>query len=206
MRCFFLRSLVVLAGCCLFLVGCLGPRKQPDPTRSYILTPLTVEPGTAADASRGIPLGIAPVEIPSYLLGNALVFRKGDSEVRYSETHRWAERLDKGVQRVLGANLALLLGSDRIELSAWLRQSVKAELYVSIHRFECDEQGQVVLEARWRLAGPGGEPTLLARSSRIVRQTSAPVRQTEAAVAELSHALADLSREIAEGATRVSAP
>ena len=152
--------------------GCLRPNRAVDPARSYVLSPLSLKSTEAIGAGRDFGLGIAPVELPSYLLENRIVLRNGTSEVRYSENHRWAERLDKGLQRVLAENLAVLLDSDRVLLSAWRRRDVQAELHLAVQRFDCDDRGQVVVDARWRIAAPGGETTLLSRHSHIMRQTS----------------------------------
>ena len=188
----------------LALTGCLNLKPVADPTRFYVLSPV---PGAASGTivSHGpLALGLGRVEIPAYLLDSRIALRPGAHEINYSEPHRWAERLDKGVQRVLGANLSALLGSDQVVLSAWQRGEVTAEIYLSVQRFECDERGRVVLEARWRIASPGGEKTLRADHAFIARQGPVLRADPEGAVGELSQALADLSRQIAATVTSVS--
>ncbi|MFZ2642442.1 MAG: ABC-type transport auxiliary lipoprotein family protein, partial [Verrucomicrobiia bacterium] len=103
-----------------------------------------------------------------------------------------------------GVNLSSLLSSDRVVLSAWQRSEVKAEVYLAVQRFECNAQGQVILEARWRITSPGGEKTLRTDHTQITRQ--GPVFRTDAdgAVGELSKALADLSRQIATSVQSIS--
>ncbi|MCI0533905.1 MAG: PqiC family protein [Verrucomicrobiales bacterium] len=188
----------------LALTGCLNLKRVTDPTRFYVLSAMPAgTPGTDG-SDRNLALGIGRVDIPAYLFDSRIALRKGAAEIQYSESHQWAERLDKGLQRVLGANLSSLLSSNRVVLSAWQRGEVWAEVYLSVQRFECDEGGQVVLEARWRIATPGGQETLRTASSRIVRPGPTLATNPEGAVGELSQALSDLSREIAAAVQNAS--
>ena len=189
----------------LALTGCLNLKPVTDRTRFYVLSAVpAATPGTVG-SNGGLAVGISRVDIPAYLLDSRIALRQGATEIKYSEYHRWAERLDKGLQRVLGANLSSLLSSDRVALSAWQRGEVGAEVYLSVQRFECDERGRVVLEARWRIATPGGEETLRAGHSFITRQGPVPLTDPEGAVGALSQALADLSQEIAPAVKSVCA-
>lgn len=199
----FLRC-AALALCGLGLAGCLSLKRVTDPARFYVLSAMPAgTPDTVAP--RGdLAVGLGWVDIPAYLLDRRIALRRGANEIDYSEYHRWAERLDKGIQRVLGANLSSLLPSDRVLLSAWQSAEVRAEVYLSVQRFECDERGQVVLEARWRIASPGGGKTLLASHSRLTRQGPVFRADPEGAIGELNQALADLSREIAAAVQSVS--
>ena len=110
----------------------------------------------------------------------------------------WAERLDTGIQRVLAANLATLLPTDQIRLSAWRSEDVAAEVYVTIEQFDVDSSGHGVLVAWWRILSPGGEKTLKAGESRLTRQGPSPDADPSGAVATLSDLVADLSRQLAQ--------
>ncbi|MFO1501884.1 MAG: PqiC family protein [Verrucomicrobiota bacterium] len=193
------RSLFVttLLLACFAAWGCLRPKRAPDPSKSYVLSSLPPEAAAGLEGTHDLGLGIAQVEIPAYLRDLRLVMRKGSSEVHYLENHRWAERLDRGVQRVVGANLATLLGTGGVALSAWRRQAVAAELYLAIHRFEYDESGHVTVEVRWQVTTPGAERALLTRHSRFSRPVSPGPHRLDHSVSEMSQAIADLSREIA---------
>jgi len=200
----FLR-LAILGLIGLVVAGCVNFQQVTDLTRSYVLSAMPAGKPATAGSNSDLAVGLGRVDVPAYLLDTRIAVRQGSSEIEYSDYHRWAERLDKGIQRVLGVNLASLLSSDRVVLSAWQRSEVKAEVYLAVQRFECNAQGQVILEARWRITSPGGEKTLRTDHAQITRQ--GPVFRTDAdgAVGELSKALADLSQQIATSVQSISA-
>lgn len=181
----------------LALTGCLNLKPVTDPTRFYVLSAVPAGTPDTVGAHGDLAVGLGRVDLPAYLLDRRIALRQGANEIDYSEYYQWAERLDKGLQRVLGADLSSLLASNRVVLSAWQRGEVRAEVYVSVQRFESDELGRVVLEARWQIASPGGEKTLHAGHSRITRQGPVLRADPDGAVGELSQALAELSRQIA---------
>ncbi len=187
---------LLLAGSLLFF-GCSSVRPVVDRTRFYVLTSLPSQPDSITPAGKSLAIGVGRVEVPDYLLPKQIALRRGNGEIHYSETLQWAERLDKGIQRVLGANLASLPGSANQVLTTWRRQDVSAEVYVSVQRCETGEGGEVVLETRWRVASPGAETTWRTGLAQITKKGPALASNPDGAVATLSEALADLSRQIA---------
>jgi uncharacterized protein len=190
-----LPRLAALTLSALALTGCFGLNRVSDPARFYVLSALPAE--SPAPAASRPSVGLGRVDLPNYLLDRRIAVRQGANGIRYSQAHWWAERLDKGLQRALGANLSSSLSSDRVLLSNWLRGEVSAEVYVSVQRFEGDDRGQVVLEAQWRITSPGGETTWRADHSLITRQGPGIGADPDAAVTTLSQAVAELSRQIA---------
>ena len=189
--------LCILTANSLVLSGCSGLMPVVDRTRFYILTPLPSPPAGVPVSGKALAIGIGRVDLPDYLLSKQIAVRKGNGEIQYAETLHWAERLDKGIQRVLGANLAWATGSTNLVLSAWRRNQVRAEVYVAIQRFETDDNGEVTLEARWRITSPGAEETWGAGFSRIVKGGPSLAINPDGAVGTAGEALGDLSREIA---------
>jgi uncharacterized lipoprotein YmbA len=183
------------AGACL--TGCSFLKPAHDTSRRYVLTSLpSVEPRTAAPAASGVGLG--QVKLPAYLLDSSLAVRKGTNEIDYLRAALWAERLDTGIQRVLAANLASMLDSNQVRLSAWRSEEVGAELYVAVEQFDVDSTGRAVLVARWRILSPGGENTLKTGATRLARQGPSPDASTSGAVATLSELVAELSRQLVQ--------
>jgi uncharacterized lipoprotein YmbA len=182
----------------LIVSGCVDLKPVTDATRYFVLTPLAGSKPTTAAPSGLRAVGIGRVEIPDYLQSKRIALRKRPSEIQYLESLQWAERLDKGIQRSLAANLGGLLGSTNVALSAWRRSDVQAEVHVSVLRFESDAQGQAVLDARWRITNPGSEITWRTGVSSIIRPGPGLGENPDGAVATLSEAVGDLSREIAE--------
>jgi uncharacterized lipoprotein YmbA len=180
------------------LTGCFGFLKPAKPTaRHFVLNSLpAVEP--PATPSGAVAVGIGPVKCAAYLFNTSLAVRKGTNEIDYLPATFWAERLDTGLQRVLAANLATLLPTDQIRLSAWQNADVAAEVYVAVEQFDVDAQGKGALVAWWRVLSPGGEKTLKAGECRLVRQGPLPDANPSGAVATLSELVADLSRQLAQ--------
>jgi len=189
-----LLALTVCAG----LTGCFGFLKPAKPTaRHFVLTSLPAAESAAAPGG-SVAVGVGQVKLPAYLYNTSLAVRKGANEIDYLPTAFWGERLDTGLQRVLAANLASLLPTDQIRLSAWQSGDVSAEVYVAIERFEVDTRGQGVLVAWWRVLSAGGEKTLKAGESRLARQGPPPGTDPAGAITTLSELAAELSRQVAQ--------
>ena len=135
-----------------------------------------------------------------------MTIRNGTNEIVYLPSALWAERLDTSLQRVLAANLATLLPTDQIRLSAWQTGDVSAEVYVAIQQFDVDAGGHGVLVAWWRILSPGGEKVLKAGESHLTGQGSPPDADPSGAVATLSKLVADLSRQLAKAANDTTGP
>jgi uncharacterized protein len=189
-----IRSLLAGAAC-LCLSGCLDLKPARSTARFFVLSPL---PGAAGPGSPTLAVGVGPVKLPAYLFKDSQAVRKGTNEVEYLETALWAEHVDSGFQRVLAANLAALLPTDQVRLSAWRREDVTMEVYVRVEQFDVDTAGRGVLVAWWRILSPGGEKILKAGQFNASREGAPPQTDPQGATATLSGLLADLGREMAE--------
>jgi uncharacterized lipoprotein YmbA len=185
-----LCSMMLWAG----LAGCSFLKPAQATTRYFLLTPVAA----SHSGSGSLAVGLAPVKLPAYLFNTALAVRKGTNEVEYLDSALWAERLDAGFQRVLAADLAAVLPTEQVRLSAWQTDDVAAGVYVTLERFDVDARGEGVLIARWRILSPGGEKVLKAGGSRLSRQGPPPDAGTAGAVATLSELVTDLSRQLAQ--------
>jgi uncharacterized lipoprotein YmbA len=191
----FTLQLPSVAAAALLLAACASFKPVVQNVRHFVLTPNA--PIDSAVGQVDQPLGLDAVVVPGYLLQNKLAIRRGNNEIRYADNVQWAERLDKNIQRVLAANLSAYLGSPNIYLSAWRRAEVSAEVHVSFDRFELDDNGNALLEAKWLITPSASSATNRAGISKISRQGPTVSANPDEAVATLSAALADLSREIA---------
>ena len=183
---------------CTCLTGCFSFLKPARATaQHFVLTPVpAAEP---AQATSGTPaVGVGQVKLPAYLFNTSVAIRKGTNEIEYLPQTLWAERLDTGLQRVLAANLARLLPTDQIRLSAWRSEDVAAEVYLTVEQFDVDANGRAVLVAWWRVLSPGGDKTLKAGESHFTRQGPTPDSNPSGAVATLSDLLADVSRQLTQ--------
>jgi len=183
---------------CLCLTGCLSFLKPAKASaRYFVLTPLP--PGETKPATtNSVAVGVGRVKVPDYLLDTSMAVRRGTNEIEYLLLSVWAERLDSGLQNTLAANLATLLPTDQIRLSAWQSEDVSVEVHVTLEQFDVDGQGRGDLVAWWRVLSPGGEKILKAGTSRFTRKGPSPDTDPSGAVATLSDLVIDLSRQLSE--------
>ncbi|HEX5218587.1 MAG TPA: PqiC family protein [Verrucomicrobiae bacterium] len=198
----FLSVLAATLGC-LSLTGCLNFLKPATSSaRYYVLTPL---PATAsATPTNALAVGVGHVKVPEYLLDTSLAVRRGTNEIDYLLLSVWAERLDKGLQKTIAANLGGLLPTDQIRLSSWTSEDVSVEVHVTIEQFDVDAEGRGVLVAWWRVLAAGGGKFLKAGNSRLTRNGPSPDTNPSGAVATLSDLTADLSQQLAAAITASS--
>ena len=137
------------------LVGC----SASQPTQFYTLS------GAArtgeASVEKPMRLGVGPVYLPAYLDRPQVVTRSGANRMNVSEFDQWAEPLETTFQRVLTENLSQRLDTDRIAtLPARRDISLDHQVEVEVTRFDADETGRVVLDARWRIFDGRGDRLL----------------------------------------------
>ncbi len=182
---------------CAGLSGCSFLKPAQSTARHYVLAPVAPTGPSPAGAG-GLAVGLGQVKLPAYLFNTSLAIRKGTNEIKYLPSAIWAERLDAGFQRILAANLATLLPTDSLFVSAWQKDDVAVEVYVGVEEFDVDTEGQGVLVARWRLLPPGGDKILKSGRSRLVRQGPPPGAGAAGTVATLSELVAEFSRQLSK--------
>jgi hypothetical protein len=202
-----IKSVAMLAAIFLFIgvSGCSFLKPAKFSARHFVLSPVPAN-GAATVAPGSIAVGLGRVKIPAYLFNTSLAVRKGTNEIEYLPSALWAERLDSGFQRVLAANLAILLPTDRISLSAWQRNEVMAEVYVTLEQFDVDASGRGVLVARWRILSPGGDKVLKAGSSRLSRRGPPPDSGVSGSIGTLSELVADFAGQLAPALKETTSP
>ena len=176
----------------LLFAGCAAT----TPTRFYTLSSVVAAPGEASQGLPHLAIGVGPVTLPEYLNRPQIVTRVGSNRIVLADFESWAEPLDGLFARVLTENLSLLLGTDDV-VPLPLRRSMRLDydVEVNVTRFDVDDSGHAVLDARWLVyRDVGGE---LVRSTRSTLVEPAPTNDEAAAVQALSRALGAMSREIA---------
>jgi len=196
------RFLVCLAIAGILSGGCL-PKPHTLATRSYVLSPLSAPPSSAA-AAAGPAVGVGVVRMPAYLLKPSIAVRSDTNEIRYLESSLWAERLDTAFQRTLAANLAVQVPTERIRIGSWSGDEVDRAVYVSVDRLDVDADGTGTLQAWWRLTTGGGDQTLRYGNPRLTEPGPPPTEHPEAIATTLSRLTERLAESIAE-AIRASA-
>jgi uncharacterized lipoprotein YmbA len=189
------RRLAILAvlAAGLTLAGCA----DTPPTRFYTLSPLEDAPGGTPPANLPeLTVGVGPVTLPPYLDRPQLVTRAGGNRMVLADFDSWVEPLQGLFTRVLGENLALLLGTDDVLLLPQNRDfALDRQVEVDVTRFDVDNVGNAVLDAKWWVYGRNGDKLL--RSGRSTISEPAKADDYTAAAGALSDALGAMSQEIA---------
>lgn len=182
-------SLVALTGCSFLKPSGVAPRL-------YVLSAMPAGPRVATPGEPRT-VGIGYVHLPDYLLTRSIATRQGNNEIVYLQNARWAERLDRGLQRTLGANLASMHPEFQVRFSAWRPQEVSDEVHVAVDRLEVNAEGTCVLEASWRISASGGEGVRKAERFSATRQAADPHSNPDAAIQSFNMLVAELSEAIA---------
>lgn len=176
----------------------LGGCASTQPARFYLLTSvpnLELAPQEAAGA-RALSIGIGPIILPKYLDRPQILTHASRYEVSVAEFERWAEPLEANFARVLAANLAHLIPTDRLVLYPWPRITpIDYQVTLEVVDFLGRLDGESHLVARWTLFRGDGQAELAGRKS--VLSAAVGSGQYDSLVAAMSQTLADLSREIA---------
>lgn len=157
----------------LLLVGCGG--KSPS-VAYYNLTPISAEAPEAKTVTYPeVLLGVGPVTAPEYLKSALIVTRQGANRLEFNEFHRWAGMFEPDFASILGNNLALLLGTDKVVFYPWL-STFKPDyrLVVEVIRFDGDLQGDAVLSARWMISASSGGKLLASGKSDLRQRLASP--------------------------------
>ncbi len=210
MRTFARRSISsgLTLALCLGLTGCSALKPVEVEERHFVLSPLPGEAPAAAGSvsARGRAVGVRPLRVAAYLLRDAFVVRRGRHEIQYLESMRWAERVDRGVQRVFEADLGMLLPDAVIRSTSWRPGDVAVEADIQLEQFDVDSAGNGVLEAAWRIVAHDREGAVRCGRSRHTASGPQPSADPDGAVGTLSLLIGALSRDVAGavlGQTRI---
>jgi uncharacterized lipoprotein YmbA len=187
-----LKRLLAFPLLAALLVGCIGGRTPPSDF--YLLEPIKTLQGAGPAGPARRAVALAPVRIPQYVDRPQMVTATARNAYTLSEFHRWAERLDDGIARVLALNLSLLVPTDRVSLNASGRNPPDTlRVAVTVLEFHIDPLGQAVLAAQWSVAR--GEDSVSNRQASYREPASATDHAVMASA--LNECLNRLSRDVA---------
>lgn len=184
-----LRILAIL----VLLNGCLG---KSVPAEFFMLEP---EPRSVpTEGIEGKPRGpvivLGPVRIAEYLDRPQIVTARSRNAYQRDENHRWAERLDDNISRVLARNLEAMVPAALVWTNAPSRgQHVDFRVPVNILEFHVEPDGQALFTAQWSIIRNG--EVLQSRTSSI--RAAASTTDYSRMVAGLNECVNSLSRTIA---------
>jgi uncharacterized lipoprotein YmbA len=180
------KQLITLAALALICTGCASTQDA----HLYVLSSPEIAPATTDTP----PIVINTVSIPSHLDRPPIVTQASDTELAYSEFHRWGGSLDDNIRQTLAQNLAGLLGSDLIfanPRNAPISAETQVDLWIT--RLTGELGTSATLQAKWSVRANEHAPTIKTFKKEIPVNGEEPRHY----VAAQSQLLADLSREIA---------
>ena len=127
--------------CCVFLAIIAAGGCASTPETRYFVLALPPEAGENVRAD----VTVETVSLPTYLRSDGIALATSPHTVRHARFHRWAEPLDEGIARTLRTDL-----SRRVGTQAWVE--------VDVQFFHGDPDGNVLLQARWQVRLPCGNP------------------------------------------------
>jgi len=174
-----------------FFLGCAA--KEPL-TSFYVLG----QPKKIRSApGGGATVYVNRVEIPAYLARTSLVTMKSGVEVEYSPTARWAEPLDQGISRAVADALNQNSGFRAYSFSPTVPPPAHSyDIRIRIERFEGNDNGKVVLQARWEITTTDSSEAIATHRINLQRTGWKP--GDYAALARLlTDEISEMSRQIA---------
>jgi len=181
------RRLSITLALALLLSACASPLD----VRYYTLAPVQAP---APQGSTPV-IAVGPVTLPDYLLGNDLVSRIDEHRVSRAPARRWAEALDRGIQRVFAENLAARLDTTEVRRFPGLQPTVSGyRVALQVHRFEARGMA-VVGRIHWTLTAVDSGEQLLSRN--FERREPLPDTRAETVAAGLSRLLGALAEDVA---------
>lgn len=187
--------------CCLNLIllfaifssGCF----RDAPIKFYLIEPHVPSPSqpvTLSSKANDTVIGLGPVHIPEYLNRPQMVMGMGDYEYRLDEHHRWAERLDDNISRVLLQSLSSQLPFQIVRYPGSLRQKIDYQISVDVLELHQDSQGYSRTSVHWVIKNR--EKTFSAKN--YACKLPVPKDDYDGQVKAQSDCIASLSEEIAK--------
>ncbi|WP_245613190.1 PqiC family protein [Skermanella stibiiresistens] len=175
----------------LLVAGCAGSQ----PSRLYTLTAAPPRPPAVATKPSRV-IGLESVGVPDYLRRPEIVTRTSANQLKALEFDRWGGTLELMINQTLLRNLnATMPGAEVLQMPVRMDLSPTNTVEIDLDRFEAEEAGQAVLEARWRIYTGDRRPLRFGRTA-VAKPVSTPLDPDQVAAA-LSLALADLATDIA---------
>ena len=144
----------------------------------------------------GVRIGIWRVKLPELLDRSAIVTRRGQYNIELADFHKWADRLDDNISRLIASELANRLQTDRVVVSPWPTYA-KNDYQIKIHidRFDGELGGEIVLSGAWSLLNGEGNKEL-ARKTFTFKEQAAGATYGDM-IASLSQLTVQLAEKIA---------
>jgi uncharacterized lipoprotein YmbA len=192
---YVINKWLLLLCCVLLVTGCIA-RKSPEVVYYSLLTMEQMGEVQAISSHPEIKLGIGPITIPDSLKRSQVATRVQGNQYAFDEFNRWAGVLEKDITAVVGDNLGILLGVEKIGFFPWMHYFTPSyRVVIDFQRLDGSLDGEAVLGARWAVADAEGKE-FLAGDKIVLRQPlqgpsyAALVKAESLLVAEMSKKIA----------------
>ena len=182
--------------CCIVLLTSCIKHSSPEVVYYSLLTMEQLEEVQPISSHPEINLGIGPITIPDRLKRSQIATRQHDNQYAFDEFNRWAGVLEKNLTEVIGDNLGVLLGVEKIGFFPWMNHFKPTyRVVIDIQRLNGSLAGEAELSAHWAVADADGRE--LIAGGKISSRESFQESGFPALIRAESLLIADLSKKIA---------
>jgi len=191
---------VLVALMLILLSGCVALKID----RHYLLSAITPE-AKNLEKSAPLLLVLKPLELPNYVKQSEILTRERGSTVSLSKTHRWAEPMINGVERVLIQDLAQRINGEILPYAQRL-QAPKIDYFilVNITDFIGTLGQEAIMNVHWQILDGKRQKAVRFKHARY-REPLAD-RNYETLVSAQSRLLARLSEDLSGEVENLSRP
>ena len=196
------HRLVAAASVLLLLTHC-----GSTPTRVFDLSPGVPAAPAAAVPSRGGPLiWVDKPSVAGYFDRTQMVTRGAGSRISIHEFEVWSDPPAELIQRAVVDDLAHRFGADRVTATPTAHYATPGwRVALEVIRFDVDEGGDAVLDARWTLLA-GASDRLAASRREWIEVPSGDVADSAKRVTALRAAVAMLASRIGDAVAAAATP
>jgi uncharacterized lipoprotein YmbA len=169
------------------------------PTRVFDLSPAVPSAPAANAPSRGLPLiWVDKPSVAGYFDRTQMVTRGAGSRISIHEFEVWSDPPADLIQRAMVDDLAHRFGADQVMATPVARNAIPGwRVALDVIRFDVDESGDAVLDARWTLLA-GSDDRLAANRREWVEVPSGDAADPAKRVTALREAVAMLAGRIGD--------
>jgi uncharacterized lipoprotein YmbA len=170
------------------------------PTQVFDLSPRVPDAPAAAEPPRGGPLiWVDRPSVAGYFDRTQMVTREGaDHRISIHEFEVWSDPPADLIQRALVDDLAHRFGPDRVMATSVAHYATPEwQIALDVIRFDVDEGGKAVLDARWTLLAGASDRLAASRRERIEVSAGDPTDPAKRVTA-LREAVAMLASRIGD--------
>lgn len=187
-----LTATTMLLAMTLILSGCVGSGSKP-PTY-YLLTAQVTAPTTEAAATKTIvSIGVGPVRVAPFLMRPEIITHTGGGNLNLSDSQRWSEPLEQGIQRTLLQNLNALTHADTRNFPWTMTTAPQFAVRIDVSDLDRLADGNAVMTVSWILEDVAAGKLLESR-----RDTFTTHAGDAADYAALTRAYSDLLGQLAQ--------